>query len=170
MKGDPLTSQNHDELKSSKVGPSNNSFFFISFFQTNNIFFRNKIFFPNNNFCKKKFRVIRNFLKFFDLQKSSSKFGPTVEDFNLSLFDSCGEIGNVSMADYKSQISSSTCDLTRFFGICDLEKPIQRVPALRTFWDLEKTVLHEICVSGTVLWSPTNANSPTYTYISQKTC
>ena len=45
---------------------------------------------------------------------------------------------------------------------------IQRVPALRTFWDMEKTVLHEICVSGTVLWSPTNANSPTYTYISQK--
>ena len=47
-------------------------------------------------------------------------------------------------------------------------KLIQRVPALRAFWDLEKTVLHEIRVSGTVLWSPTNANSPTYTYISQK--
>ena len=42
------------------------------------------------------------------------------------------------------------------------------VPALRVFWDLEKTVLHETRVSGTVLWSPTNANSPTYTYISQK--
>ena len=38
---------------------------------------------------------------------------------------------------------------------------IQRVPALRAFWDLEKTVLHKIRVSGTVLWSPTNANSPT---------
>ena len=49
-------------------------------------------------------------------------------------------------------------------------KLIQRVPALRVFWDLEKTVLHETRVSGTVLWSPTNANSPTYTYISQKTC
>ena len=47
---------------------------------------------------------------------------------------------------------------------------LQRVPALRAFWDLEKTVLHEIRVSGTVLWSPTNANSPTYTYISQKPC
>ena len=47
---------------------------------------------------------------------------------------------------------------------------VQRVPALRGFWDLEKTVLHEIRVSGTVLWSPTNANSPTYTYISQKPC
>ena len=42
---------------------------------------------------------------------------------------------------------------------------IQRVPALHVFWDLEKTVLHETRVSGTVLWSPTNANSPTYTYI-----
>ena len=39
---------------------------------------------------------------------------------------------------------------------------VQRVPILRVFWDLEKTVLHEICVIGTVLWSPTNANSPTY--------
>ena len=43
------------------------------------------------------------------------------------------------------------------------KKNIQRVPTLRTFWDLEKTVLHEIRVSGTVMWSPTNANSPTYT-------
>ena len=42
---------------------------------------------------------------------------------------------------------------------------IRRVPALREFWDLEKTVLHETRVSGTVLWSPTNANSPTYTRV-----
>ena len=27
---------------------------------------------------------------------------------------------------------------------------VQRVPALRAFWNLQKTVLHEICVSGTV--------------------
>ena len=40
---------------------------------------------------------------------------------------------------------------------------IHRVPALRAFWDLEKNVLHEIRVSGTVLCSPNNANSPTYT-------
>ena len=45
---------------------------------------------------------------------------------------------------------------------------ILRVPALLAFWDLEKTVLHETRVSGTVLWSPTDSNSPTYTYISQK--
>ena len=45
---------------------------------------------------------------------------------------------------------------------------LQRVPALRVFWDLEKTVLHETRVSGTVLWSPTNAHSPTYMHISQK--
>ena len=32
--------------------------------------------------------------------------------------------------------------------------------ALRAFWDLEKTVLHEIRVSRTVLWSPTNAKIP----------
>ena len=44
------------------------------------------------------------------------------------------------------------------------------LPALRAFWDLEKTVLHEIRVSGTVLRSPTNAKSPTCTYISQNPC
>ena len=33
---------------------------------------------------------------------------------------------------------------------------VQRVPALRGFWDLEKTVLHKIHVSG----SPTNAKIP----------
>ena len=43
------------------------------------------------------------------------------------------------------------------------------VPVLRAFWDLEKTMLHEICVPGTVLWSPTNAKTSTCTYISQKT-
>ena len=46
-----------------------------------------------------------------------------------------------------------------------LKSRIERFPALRAFWDLEKTVLHKICVSGTVLWSPTNANSPTYMYL-----
>ena len=44
---------------------------------------------------------------------------------------------------------------------------LQRVPALRAYWDLEKTVLHEFVL---LLWSPTNAKSPTYTYISQKSC
>ena len=40
------------------------------------------------------------------------------------------------------------------------ELPVQSVTALRAFWDLEKTVLNEICVSGTVLWSPTNVKIP----------
>ena len=57
-----------------------------------------------------------------------------------------------------------------FQGIQFLNFLLQRVSALRVFGDMEKTVLHEIRVSGTVLWSPTNANSPTYTYISQKSC
>ena len=39
MKGDPLRSQNHDELKSSTVGPSK-KIFFQSFFQTKNFFFQ----------------------------------------------------------------------------------------------------------------------------------
>ena len=38
VKEDPLRSQNHDELKSSTVGPSN-KIFFLSFFQTNIFFF-----------------------------------------------------------------------------------------------------------------------------------
>ena len=33
-------------------------------------------------------------------------------------------------------------------------------PRLTRILDLEKTVLHEIQVSGTALWSPTNTNSP----------
>ena len=45
---------------------------------------------------------------------------------------------------------------------------IQRVPALRAFWDLEKTVLHEIRVSGTVGGPLLTRKSPTCTYISQK--
>ena len=45
---------------------------------------------------------------------------------------------------------------------------IQRVPALRAFWDLEKTVLHEIRVSGTVVNPLLMRKSPTCTYISQK--
>ena len=36
-----------------------------------------------------------------------------------------------------------------------LQNGVQRVPALSRFWDLEKTVLHEIRVSGTVKQSPT---------------
>ena len=40
--------------------------------------------------------------------------------------------------------------------------------ALHAFWNLEKTVLHEICVSGTV-WGPLlTRKSPTCTYITQK--
>ena len=36
-----------------------------------------------------------------------------------------------------------------------MQNNIQRVIALRAFWDLEKNVLLEIRVSGTELWSPT---------------
>ena len=42
---------------------------------------------------------------------------------------------------------------------------IQRVPALRAFWDLENTVLHEICVSGTVVGPLLTQKSPTFKYI-----
>ena len=51
-----------------------------------------------------------------------------------------------------------------------LKKLLQRVHALRAFWDLEKTILHEICVSGTVLQSPTTMKISTYMYMSQKSC
>ena len=40
------------------------------------------------------------------------------------------------------------------------KKEIQRVPTLQAFWGLEKTVLHEIHVSGTVVSPPTNAKIP----------
>ena len=45
----------------------------------------------------------------------------------------------------------SSPSVSTFFPISEfLVGPVQRVPALRAFWDLEKTVLHEILVSGTV--------------------
>ena len=92
MKGDPLRSQNHDELKSSTLGPTN-KIFFQSFFQTKKIFFQEqKKFFQGTTFiqffmyckAKKNFGVIRKFLKIFDFPKSLSKLGPNVEDFNSS--------------------------------------------------------------------------------------
>ena len=48
------------------------------------------------------------------------------------------------------------------------EVGIQRVPTLRAFWDLEKTVLNEIRVSGTVVSPLLTRKSPTCTYKSQK--
>ena len=45
---------------------------------------------------------------------------------------------------------------------------VQRVPTLRAFWDLEKTVLHEIRISGTVVSPLLTQKSPTCTYIGQK--
>ena len=64
--------------------------------------------------------------------------------------------------------SSLVCSSPRHLCLtCLLDLLILRVPALRAFWDLEKTVLHEIHVSGTVLWSPTISNSPTCMYISK---
>ena len=45
---------------------------------------------------------------------------------------------------------------------------IQRVPALRAFWDLEKTVLHGIRVSGTVGGPLLTRKSQYCRYISQK--
>ena len=73
---------------------------------------------------------------------------------------------------FVASASTMSCPVTMYVDkVCRWSmKHLQRVPVLRAFWDLEKTVLHEIRVSGTLLWSPTNANSPTYTYISQKTC
>ena len=76
---------------------------------------------------------------------------------------------------------SWSCSYTNSLNLCKtlkktfLDMPKVRAlsifiegPCLQAFWDLENTVLQGICVSGTVLWSPTSTNSPTYKYISQK--
>ena len=63
MKGDPLSSQNHDALKSSKVGPTN-KIFFQSFFQT-------KIFFSGT---KKNFQGT-TYVQFFMYCKAKKNFG-----------------------------------------------------------------------------------------------
>ena len=49
-----------------------------------------------------------------------------------------------------------------------LREGIQRVPAIRRFWDLKKTALREIHVSLTVGGPLLTQKSPTCTYISQK--
>ena len=72
MKGDPLRSQNHDELKSSTVGPTNN-FFFKFFFRLTIFFSGTKFFFQGTTFVqffmyckpKKNFGVIGKNLKIF---------------------------------------------------------------------------------------------------------
>jgi hypothetical protein len=98
VKGDPLRSQNHDELKSFILGPTN-KFFFQSFFQTKNFFFQEQKFFFQGTtivqffmYCKakKNFGAIRKFLKIFDFQKSLSKLGSTLEDLIHRDFDSLG--------------------------------------------------------------------------------
>ena len=42
----------------------------------------------------------------------------------------------------------------------NIEFFLQRVPALREFWDFEKTVLHEMRVSGTVVSPLLTQNTP----------
>jgi hypothetical protein len=60
----------------------------IFFFQEQKKFVQGTTFVQFFMYCKakKNFGVIRNFLKFFDFQKSLIKLGPTVEDFNSSWF------------------------------------------------------------------------------------
>ena len=71
MKGDTLRSQNHDALKSSTVGPTND-FFFQSFFQTKNFFFQEQ----------KKFFQGTTFVQFFMyLLKSKKKFRSDLKIF-----------------------------------------------------------------------------------------
>ena len=105
----------------------------------------------------------RSFLIFYGHDQISSHFSISFHSFNTFY-----------VVHYAKFLSTEFKHAGRFqnpVGTCLVNLlPLQRVPALRAFWDLEKTVLHEICVSGTLLWFPTNANSPTYTYISQKSC
>ena len=62
----------------------------------------------------------------------------------------------------KSQNNKTLEALKRGIGTC-----LQRVPALRGFWDLEKTALRKIHVSGTVGGPLLMQKSPTCAYISQ---
>ena len=55
-------------------------------FQEQKMFFQGTTFVQFFMYCKakKKFGMIRKFLKIFDFQKSLSELGPNVEDFNSS--------------------------------------------------------------------------------------
>ena len=67
---------------------------------------------------------------------------------------------------YKIQVSNFYLLFISF--VLKTWQSIQWVPALRAFWDLEKTVLHEIRVSGTVVNPLLARKSPTCSYINQK--
>ena len=88
MKGDPLRSQNHNELKSSTKKIINKSFVQTKkiIFQKQKNFFQGTTFIQFFMYCKakKNFGVFPKILKFFNFQKSLSKLGPTMEDFNSS--------------------------------------------------------------------------------------
>ena len=62
--------------------------------------------------------------------------------------------------DFRYKSSETYANQPWFITILKYPDIVQRVPALRTFWDLEKTVLHEIRVSGTVLMDSLNAIFP----------
>ena len=99
MKGDPLRSQNQDELKSSTLGPSNKIFFWI-FFQTNNFFFfRNKKFFSKKQLLFSFLCIVRqkkisewseNFWKFLIFKNHKVNWDPMWRISIHSDFDSLG--------------------------------------------------------------------------------
>ena len=53
------------------------------------------------------------------------------------------------------------------YRVFEKQHYLQRVPALQAFWDFDKTVIQEVCVSGTVGCPLLMQKSPTCTYISQ---
>ena len=73
----------------------------------------------------------------------------------------------VSKIDMMVRISMQFTFIWKFLNSLG-EKLIQRIPALRGFWDLKKTALREIRVSRTVGDPLLTQKSPTCTYISQK--
>ena len=62
---------------------------------------------------------------------------------------------NFALANYVFGLCIFWAKLFHYCGFFYIS--LQRVPALRAFWDLEKTVLHEMRVSGTVV---SNAKIP----------
>ena len=85
MKGDPLRSQNHDELKSPTLGPTN-----IFFFK---VFFRLRIFFFQE---KKNFFLGTTFVQFFMYCKAKKKFRSDPKFFE-NLLHKKGPKGGISI-------------------------------------------------------------------------
>ena len=132
----------------------------------------------NKECIRKLFTELKSFLirKFHEFSKEHWIYLPGSLQILVSSFLVFGDLGcvifftmiSVCKARQPRLLKNANKHFRNFIGQIQRKTNYRGSQAYAHFGTLKKTVLHEIRVSGTVLWSPTNANSPTYAYISKK--